>query len=237
MTSVSENYQLVLDKIELAARASGRDSEQVRLVVVTKGHSIEIVQQVVTAGARLLGENYVQESLPKINALKGKFDLEWHMIGHVQSRKAKLVCKNFDWVHTVDSHKLAVRLDRFASEIGKRLPVLLEFNMSGEDSKYGWMAWNDLEWDSLVNEIAPIIELPNLELQGVMTMAPYFSEPERSRPHFTRLRELRDYLASRFPEASWKELSMGMSADFETAIQEGSTIVRIGTAILGERNK
>lgn len=237
MTSVSENYKRVLDKVDMTARASGRDPKHVRLIVVTKGHPIDTVYQVVSAGARYLGENYIQESLPKIDALKSEFDLEWHMIGHVQSRKAKLVSYNFDWVHTVDSLRLATRLDRFATEIGKRLPVLLEFNMSGEDSKYGWMARNDLEWENIADEIAPIIQLINLDVRGVMTMAPYYTEPERSRPHFVRLRELRDYLASRFPEASWKELSMGMSTDFEIAIQEGATIVRIGTAILGERSR
>lgn len=237
VTSVSENYQRVLDKIEAAARASGRDPGQVRLVVVTKGHPIEIVRQVASVGARYLGENYVQESLPKIDALKNKFDLEWHMIGHVQSRKAKLVSDNFQWVHTVDSLKLAEKLDRFAGESGKHMPVLLEFNTSGEESKYGWMAWNDLEWDSLADQIAPIVELQNLDLRGVMTMAPYYTDPERSRPHFILLNELKNFLASRFPEISWNELSMGMSTDFEIAIQEGATIVRIGTAILGERNK
>lgn len=235
-TSVSENYERVLSRVDLVARSSGRDPEQVRLVVVTKGQSIDKVRQVVSAGARLLGENYVQEALPKINELKVEFDLEWHMIGHIQSRKAKLVSNNFDWIHTVDSLRLATRLDRFAGEVGKRVPALLEFNMSGEDSKYGWKAWNELEWERLADEITPIIELSQLDVQGVMTMAPYFTEPERSRPHFIRLRELSEYLTSRFPESSWKELSMGMSTDFEIAIQEGATMVRIGTAILGERS-
>jgi pyridoxal phosphate enzyme (YggS family) len=233
---VSENFERVLGKIETAAHSSGRDAEQIRLIVVTKGHSIDRVRGAISAGARLLGENYVQEALPKISTLNDEFDLEWHMIGHIQSRKARLVSENFDWIHTIDSLRLAKRLDRFAGEIGKRLPVLLEFNMSGEDTKYGWMAWNNLEWDGLADEFAPIFELSNLDVHGVMTMAPYFKEPERSRPHFIRLRKLNEYLASRFPEASWKELSMGMSTDFEIAIQEGATIVRIGTAILGERN-
>lgn len=235
-TSVFENYRHVLKRIDLAARLSGRGPEQIRLVVVTKGQSIDKVRQVVSAGARLLGENYVQEALPKINELKVEFDLEWHMIGHIQSRKAKLVINNFDWVHTVDSLRLATRLNRFAGEVGKRLPVLLEFNLSGEDSKYGWMACNELEWEGLTDEIAPIIKLSNLDVRGVMTMAPYFTEAELSRPYFIRLRELSEFLASRFPTSSWKELSMGMSTDYEIAIQEGATIVRIGTAILGERS-
>jgi pyridoxal phosphate enzyme (YggS family) len=233
---VSENFERVLGKIETAAHSSGRDAEQIRLIVVTKGHSIDRVRGAISAGARLLGENYVQEALPKISTLNDEFDLEWHMIGHIQSRKARLVSENFDWIHTIDSLRLAKRLDRFAGEIGKRLPVLLEFNMSGEDTKYGWMAWNNLEWDGLADEFAPIFELANLDVQGVMTMAPYFTEPERSRAHFIRLRKLNEFFASRYPESSWKELSMGMSSDFEVAIQEGATIVRIGTAILGERN-
>jgi pyridoxal phosphate enzyme (YggS family) len=225
----------VSERIGAVAQSVGRDPEQVRLVVVTKGHPIEIVNHALSAGAQFLGENYVQEALPKISQVGANFNGEWHMIGHVQSRKARPVCENFDLVQTVDSLKLAKRLDRFASETGKKLPVLLEVNVSGEETKYGWTAWNNLEWQELADEISPVLELPNLNVHGLMTMAPFLSDPEMVRPHFVRLRKLRDYFSARFPGNKWNELSMGMSSDFEVAIQEGATLVRIGTAILGER--
>jgi hypothetical protein len=238
MTKVSivENFNRVSDRLEAAATSVGRTGEQVRLVVVTKGHPIEIVHQAIESGAKYLGENYVEESLPKIATVEKARGVEWHMIGHVQSRKARKVCGHFDWVQSVDSLRLATRLDRFASEIGKNLPILLECNVSGEETKYGWTAWNELEWGDLADEISPILEMSSLTLRGLMTMPPFFSNPEQARPYFVRLRKLRDYLLTKFPENDWHELSMGMSADYEVAVQEGATIVRIGTAILGKRN-
>ncbi len=234
--SIVENFNRVSDRLEAAAISVGRTGEQVRLVVVTKGQPIEIVQRAIEAGAKYLGENYLEESLPKIATMEKANGVEWHMIGHVQSRKARKVCEHFDWVQSVDSIRLATRLDRFASEMGKNLPILLECNVSGEETKYGWTAWNELEWGDLADEIYPILELSNLTLRGLMTMPPFFSNPEQARPYFVRLRNLRDYLSAKFPENDWLELSMGMSADYEVAIQEGATIVRVGTAILGKRN-
>jgi pyridoxal phosphate enzyme (YggS family) len=157
------------------------------------------------------------------------------MIGHVQSRKAKAVSQNFDWVQTVDSLKLARRLNRFAAESSRKLPVLLECNVSGEESKFGWAAWDELEWEQLVEEISPLRDLENLVLKGLMTMAPFFDEPEKARPYFQRLCKLRDFLAGRFPKQEWDQLSMGMSGDYEIAVEEGATLVRIGTAIMGTR--
>jgi pyridoxal phosphate enzyme (YggS family) len=235
-TSITENYTLVSDRIEVAAASVGRTSDQIRLLVVTKGHPIEIIHQVIRAGAKSLGENYVEESLPKIATVGEASGVEWHMIGHVQSRKARKVCEHFDWVQSVDSLRLATRLDRFASETGKQLPILLECNVSGEETKYGWPAWNELEWNDLADEISPILELGNLSLRGLMTMPPFFSNPEQARPYFVRLHKLGDYFSVKFPDNDWRELSMGMSADYEIAVQEGATIVRIGTAILGKRN-
>ena len=234
--SIAENFNWVSDRLEAAAISVGRTGEQIRLVVVTKGQPIEIVQRAIEAGAKYLGENYLEESLPKIAILEKAKGVEWHMIGHVQSRKARKVCEHFDWVQSVDSIRLATRLDRFASEMGKNLPILLECNVSGEETKFGWSAWNELEWGDLADEIYPILEMSNLTLRGLMTMPPFFSNPEQARPYFVRLRNLRDYLSSKFPDNDWHELSMGMSADYEVAIQEGATIVRIGTAILGKRN-
>jgi pyridoxal phosphate enzyme (YggS family) len=138
-------------------------------------------------------------------------------------------------VHSLDNPKLANRLDRFAAERGRRLPVLLECNVSGEKSKFGWKAHPESRWGELAGEIAPLLELPNLQVRGLMAMAPYSPDPEMARPYFRRLQALRERMAAEFPAVSWNELSMGMSGDFEVAIQEGATIVRIGTAILGER--
>jgi pyridoxal phosphate enzyme (YggS family) len=234
--SLQQSYENVLAHIASAAARSGRSSNEIQLVVVTKGHPLEIVNQAIELGARVLGENYVEEALPKMAAVPAKKDVQWHMIGHIQSRKARLVCENFDLVESVDSLKLAKRLDRFAAEQGRLLPVLLEFNVSGEESKYGWSAWNELEWQSVADQVSDLLTLENLNILGLMTMPPYFSDPEDARPYFIRLRRLRDFLAARFPQLSWEELSMGMSADFEIAIEEGATIVRIGTAIVGERD-
>lgn len=234
--SIAENFKIVSDRLEASAISVGRTGEQVRLVVVTKGHPVEIVHRAIEAGAKYLGENYVEESLPKIATVERERGVEWHMIGHIQSRKARKVCEHFDWVQSIDSIRLATRLDRFASEFGKKLPILLECNVSGEETKYGWTAWNELEWYDLAQEISPILEMSYLSLRGLMTMPPFFSNPEQARPYFVRLRKLRDYLAGKFPDYDWHELSMGMSADYEVAVQEGATIVRIGTAILGKRN-
>lgn len=234
--SLHQRYENVLARIASAAARSGRSSHEVQLVVVTKGHPVEIVKQAIDLGARVLGENYVEEALPKMAAVPAMKDVQWHMIGHIQSRKARLVCENFDFVESVDSLKLAKRLDRFAAEQDRQLPVLLEFNLSGEESKFGWSAWNELEWRSVADEVGDLLSLENLNIMGLMTMPPYFSDPEDARPYFIRLRRLRDYLAARFSQLSWEDLSMGMSADFEIAIEEGATIVRIGTAIVGERD-
>lgn len=232
---IATNYESVCERIAAAARSVGRDPQDVHLVVVTKGHSLEAVRQVLNAGARCLGENYVEEAMPKIQATRDYRDLEWHMVGHVQSRKAKLVCENFSRIDSVDSLKLARRLDRFAGETGKTLPILLEFNVSGEDTKFGWEAYNPALWHDLLSEFEEILNLSQLSIDGLMTMPPLLPDPENSRPYFRRLCQLRDFLASHFPHLEWKELSMGMSADYEIAIQEGATMVRVGTAIMGER--
>jgi pyridoxal phosphate enzyme (YggS family) len=157
------------------------------------------------------------------------------MIGHIQSRKAKAVCQSFDYTHSLDSLKLANRLDRFAAEEGRSLPVLLECNVSGEESKTGWPAWQEAEWGNLAEALAPLFDLTHLQMHGLMTMPPFFEDAERARPYFQRLRRLRDFLAERYPGADWSELSMGMSADFQVAVEEGATLVRVGTAIVGPR--
>ncbi|HEX6033791.1 MAG TPA: YggS family pyridoxal phosphate-dependent enzyme [Anaerolineales bacterium] len=235
VSSIRENYQHTLDQITNAARKSHRDPNEIRLVVVTKSQPLEVVQAAIEAGVRVLGENYPEEAVTKIQALAGQSGVEWHMIGHVQSRKARLVADHFALLHSLDSLKLARRLDRFAAEGDRILPVLLEFNVGGEESKGGWDASDESRWDAFFSEIADLLTLSHLRIQGLMTMPPLETDPEDSRRFFQRLRALRDRLASQFPQADWRELSMGTSADYPVAVEEGATLVRVGTAIVGAR--
>ena len=233
--SIRSRYLETLEKIAVAARSVGRDPESVRLVVVTKAQPVEVVRAVIEAGAQILGENYPEESVKKIQYL-GQFSaVEWHMIGHVQSRKAQLVAANFNFLHSLDGLKLASRLDRFCAEAGRVLPTLLEFNVGGEDSKSGWSAWDEAQWPALLEEIALVIALPNLQIRGLMTMPPLGQTAEFSRPFFQKLKRLQAYLSSQFPNTDFSELSMGTSSDYEVAVQEGATLVRVGTAIVGPR--
>jgi pyridoxal phosphate enzyme (YggS family) len=204
-------------------------------VVVTKTQPLEIVQAAIEAGVRILGENYPEEGVMKIQSLPAQTGVEWHMIGHVQSRKARLVADHFALLHSLDSLKLAQRLDRFAAEADRILPVLLELNVGGEESKSGWEASTDAQWEAVLPEIAGLLALPHLRIQGLMTMPPLGTDPEESRRFFQRLRVLRDQLVSQFPQAEWRELSMGTSSDFQVAVEEGATLVRVGTAIVGAR--
>jgi pyridoxal phosphate enzyme (YggS family) len=235
VAAIRERYQRVLERIETIARQAGRDPAAVRLVVVTKAQPLGVVRAALAAGVRILGENYAEEAVAKINSLKEEFVVEWHMIGHVQSRKAELVARHFDCVHSLDSLKLARRLDAFCAEAGRTLPVMLEFNVGGEASKFGFPAWDEAGWPNLETEVGAILQLPRLRVCGLMTMPPLFDHPEQSRPYFQRLCRLQEFLARLFPAADWRELSMGTSLDYEAAIQEGATFVRIGTAIVGPR--
>jgi pyridoxal phosphate enzyme (YggS family) len=235
VTQIRERYQQTLERIDVAARSSGRDPESVRLVVVTKAQPLEVVQAAVQAGAHLLGENYPDESVSKISSFGPESGVEWHMIGHVQSRKARLVIEHFDLLQSLDSLKLAERLNRMAQEAGRVLPVMLEFNVGGEESKYGWPAAQEKDWPTLYPVMESLLGLENLQIRGLMTMPPLETNPEDARLYFRTLRLLRDHLVARYPQVDWRELSMGTSADYEVAVQEGATLVRIGTAIVGSR--
>jgi len=202
-------------------------------VTVTKTQPLEVTRAAIEAGAFLLGENYPEEGVMKIQSLAAPSHVKWHMIGHVQSRKAALVARHFDFLHSLDSLKLAQRLNRFCEEFGRRLPALLEFNVSGEESKSGWNAADESRWAALLDDVGAILALPNLDARGLMTMPPLADSA--SRLYFQKLSRLRDYLGGQFPQSNLRELSMGTSADYEAAVQEGATFVRLGTTIVGAR--
>ena len=240
MSTLADQLQRVQDRMAAAARRAGRDPSEVTLVAVSKTHPPEVILQAVELGVRHFGENRIEEALPKLRAIQSRFagvpsPIIWHMIGHVQRRKANEVADLFDWVHSVDSLRLAERLDRFAGLRGRMLNVLLEFNLSGEASKYGFRADPDSIRADVLDEVAAMARLPHLQLDGLMTMAPLVAEAEQARPVFRALRALRDRLEQRFPQCRWRHLSMGMTDDFEVAIEEGATLVRLGRAIFGER--
>ena len=236
MNSIRERYLGTLDVIASAAKRSGRGADAVRLVVVTKSQPVDVVRAAVEAGAGILGENYAEEGVTKIQSLRDFSAVEWHMIGHVQSRKAALIAQNFNFMHSLDSLKLAKKLDRFCGEFGRTLPVLLEFNVGGEASKGGWEASDETRWAELSGEISEVFALPNLRVRGLMSMPPLGESAEFSRPYFQKIRRLQEHLVSQFRGVDLAELSMGTSSDYEVAVEEGATFVRVGTAIVGPRN-
>ena len=235
ISGIRERHEEALEQIAVAARKAGRNPDEVRLLAVTKRQPLSLVRATIDAGITLMGENYPEEAVDKQQSLGPENKVEWHMIGHVQSRKANLVAGNFALLHSLDSLKLARRLDRFSAEAGVRLPVLLQFNVGGEESKSGWGASGDRLWDAFRPDVEAILALENLVVQGLMTMPPFFDDAELVRPYFRQLRRLRDYLAVQHPQEKWDQLSMGTSGDFHVAVEEGATIVRLGQAILGPR--
>jgi pyridoxal phosphate enzyme (YggS family) len=232
---IAKNLKTVEDRIAAAARQSNRAASEIRLVVVTKTQPVEVVEDVLKAGAKILGENYPEETLPKLLALKHRYAGEWHMIGHLQSRKAGIVAEHFDMFQSLDRLELAEKIQVRAAGSGRSLPVLMEFNVSGEESKAGWQAVDEANWPLLVSDVKKIVAMANLEVRGLMTMPPLTDEPDRVRPFFARLRRLRDFFQAEIPGLHLFELSMGTSGDYEAAVLEGATLVRIGTAILGPR--
>jgi pyridoxal phosphate enzyme (YggS family) len=226
---LKQQLEKVRERIRQAAESSNRDADSVRLVAVSKTVAADIVREAIEAGVTVLGENYVQEARDKFKALV-QYPVSWHFIGHLQSNKAKYAVRLFDLIHSVDSLKLARELDKQAAKVDKVQQILVQVNISGEDTKSGISA------DEAPGLIAEIGRLKNIDVKGLMTMPPYFYQPEKVRPFFAALRELRDRIKTQSPpNVSLEELSMGMTGDFEVAIKEGATLVRIGTAIFGER--
>jgi len=232
---IRERYTRICREIEDAARRCGREPGEVKLVVVSKAQPIDVIQAAIEAGVRTFGENYAEEAVEKMKQIKATENLSWHMIGHVQSRKSGLVAGAFDYLHSLDSLHLAQRLNQALAAVQKSMPVLLEMNVSGEESKFGWPAWDEANWDRLVPELDQLQQFSNLIPTGLMTMPPLMGASEMARPFFGRLGRLRDFLAWKLPNFKWTELSMGTSADYIIAVEEGATFVRVGQAILGPR--
>ncbi|MBW1866753.1 MAG: YggS family pyridoxal phosphate-dependent enzyme [Deltaproteobacteria bacterium] len=226
---MQQKLDYIKTRIREAAASCGRDPKSIRLVAVGKTKPAELVRQAITAGAAIIGENYIQEAREKFKAL-GDCTVSWHYIGHLQSNKAKYAVRIFDLIHSVDSLKLAGELDKHAQKIDKIQPILIQVNISKETTKGGVHEAQTLE---LVRAVS---QFTNLSIKGLMTMPPYFDDPDRARPFFKALGDLRQQIRlARIPNVSMDELSMGMSGDFEAAIEEGATLVRVGTAIFGAR--
>lgn len=229
MKPLQEILAEVNTKVAAAARRSGRDPSDVEIIAVTKTHGAEVVREAWDAGLSIVGENKVQEAMwKKAQSAAGP---QWHLIGHLQSNKVRHALETFDFIHSVDSAKLADKMQSVADAIGANPRILLEVNVSGEKSKSG------MPPDAVQETIAHIFaECPRITLEGFMTMAPFSDDPEDARPFFRALRELRDRMEANF-NASFPRLSMGMSGDYEVAVEEGATWIRLGTVLFGERPK
>lgn len=232
--TIKENYFACLQNIETAQKKANRAIGSVKLVVVTKGQNPEKIQEVIDAGARILGENYPEETSKKRLLLKDK-DVEWHMIGHIQSRKVKYLVDFFSEIHSVESLETAKKLDEKFLLNGRTIPVLYEVNVSGEETKQGIQAVDESKWPAVIKLFEQLIQLKGIKCSGLMTMPPLSTNPEDSRKYFQKLRKLSVVLSEKLGEEYFPELSMGTSFDYEIAIQEGATFIRVGEAIMGPR--
>lgn len=226
--SIRENILNIKDRIEKSAQKAGRDPSEITLIGVTKQVKYDRISEALQNGLNQFGENYAQEFRDKYNLLKDHNSrIKWHFIGHLQKNKIKYVVDKVDLIHSVDNMQLAKELNKRAENLDKNINVLIEINSGGEENKIG------INFGEAKKLLKKINEFKHLHVKGFMTMTPYFDDPEKARPFFKQLREFRDQMLEKFP--SVKELSMGMSSDFEIAIEEGATIVRIGSAIFGPR--
>ena len=229
--TVKENLESVRRRIEKAAAAAGRDAGSIRLIAAAKNVAAELVEEAILAGVTEIGENRVQEAIPKIEALRPKNpQVRWHMIGHLQRNKVRQALDIFDIIQSVDSERLAKEIEARAEGKGKRVPVLVEVNTSAEESKYGVAVGSTIDFLKFLSSFK------NISVQGLMTIGPLTEDPEKARPSFVRLRELSEKIRTLgLPNIEMRCLSMGMTDDFEVAVQEGSNMVRIGRAIFGKR--
>lgn len=223
------NYEYVLEKVNKACERSGRDSSNVTLIAVSKTKPVEMLQEVYDCGCRDFGENKVQEIMDKYDKLPT--DIRWHMIGHLQTNKVKYIVDKVYMIHSVDSVKLAKEISKEAIKKNVTVKILLEINVAKEESKFGMMS------EECIDFYKEVAELPNIEVCGLMTIAPYVENSEENRQYFVKLRQLMvDMTGEKTDNKSIEELSMGMTGDYEVAIEEGATFVRVGTGIFGERN-
>jgi hypothetical protein len=227
---LKERIKRVQERIREAADASNRPESDIRLVAVSKTMPAEIVKEAIASGMTDFGENYIQEAREKITTLS-TYPVTWHYIGHLQSNKSKYAVRMFDLIHSVDSLKLAKELNKCAQKIEKVQDILIQVNVAKEDSKSGVYV------EDTSRLLKDISQLANIAVKGLMTMPPYFNAPEKVRPFFAALRQIQNQIKNEnIPNISMEELSMGMTGDFEAAIEEGATMVRVGTAIFGERH-
>jgi len=230
MPSIKNNFGEINKQIMDTAISCGRKPETIRLIAVSKRKSVETIMEGIKAGAKHLGENYIQEAIEKIDII-GKETACWHFIGHLQSNKAKFAVQYFDYIHTVDKLKLAKAIDKQAKKIDKIQKILVQVNISEEKTKSG------TNTEDTIQLVEQITLFENLSLQGLMCMPPYFSEPEKARIYFKQLGRIKERItALKLDNVSMEHLSMGMSNDFKVAIEEGSTMVRVGTSIFGSRD-
>jgi len=224
--SIRENLERIREKIRVKSELVGRDPQETTLVAVTKTVEADRIEEAIAAGVNIIGESRVQEAKEKYGKVESK--IIWHLVGHLQRNKAKDAVKIFDLIHSVDSTKLAKEIDKQAKKAGKIQKILVEVNASGEESKYG------LSPEEVITFLKEVSGFPNIKVEGLMTMAPFYENPEDCRPYFRKLRELREEIkAENIKDVEMVYLSMGMSSDFEVAIEEGSNMVRIGKAIFG----
>jgi PLP dependent protein len=230
MQSIKDNLDKINKQILDTAMSSGRNPENIRLIAVSKRKSVEAVMEAIKAGAKHFGENYIQEALDKIDAI-GKDTACWHFIGHLQSNKAKFAVKYFDYIHTVDTIKLAKEIDKQAGKISKIQDILVQVNIGEENTKSG------IKIDDTIKLITQIHTYKNITVKGLMCMPPYFLDPDQARIYFQQLVRIKDeILDKKYETVSMEHLSMGMSNDFKVAIEEGSTMIRVGTSIFGRRD-
>jgi len=230
MQSIKDNLDKINKQILDTAMSSGRNPENIRLIAVSKRKSVEAVMEAIKAGAKHFGENYIQEAIDKIDAI-GKDTACWHFIGHLQSNKAKFAVKYFDYIHTVDTIKLAREIDKQAGKISKIQDILVQINIGEENTKSG------IKIDDTLKLITQIHTYKNIAVKGLMCMPPYFLDPDQARIYFQQLVRIKDeILDKKYETVSMKHLSMGMSNDFKVAIEEGSTMIRVGTSIFGRRD-
>ncbi|MBH0177914.1 MAG: YggS family pyridoxal phosphate-dependent enzyme [Nitrospira sp.] len=228
--TIAQRVQSILSAIRSAAEKAGRRPDGIRLVAATKTVTADGIREGIAAGLSILGENRVQEALPKIEAL-AQAPVRWHFIGHLQRRKVRSVVGMFELIHSVDSLELAQEIDRRAGEAGRPQNILLEVNIGGETTKGGF------HQDGLVQLVSTMAVLSNIQIKGLMAIPPPTADPELARTYFVRLRKLAEAIAAqRISGVAMDELSMGMSNDYEIAVQEGATLVRVGSAIFGERH-